>query len=411
VFENTQAGAKPATSIHFDVLARRGGLIAAVAPRVAGWITVPSTPGEYGKLAASLSELPRFAPGFLKHKESNMTTHAIADVHNVHIERASELLDAYMAAEDSAMLWGPPGVGKTDVARQRSASQARTVITIHTNLRDTVDFRGVPVPDLTMGTTRWLAPDELPRIDRDGPKGTLLLDEINTAPPQVQAACFQLVLEKQIGEYKLPQGWTVVATGNRVGDRAAAQRMPTALRNRFAHINVSYDIEAWARWASKNNVPAEIVAFVRFRRELFGVLPKGDENEFLTPRSVTRAGKYINAPIGLRQELFGGLIGHPQAAELESFLQLYRSLGTLDGILRDPQGANIPTEPSQRYAVATGLARIVDRKTMPALVDYAARLPREFEVLAVTDATTRDETLKSVKAYGDWAARNASVLA
>jgi hypothetical protein len=338
-------------------------------------------------------------------------SHAVEKVHNVHIERASELLDAYMTAEDSVMLWGPPGVGKTDVARQRSAGQQRNVITVHTNLRDTVDFRGVPVADLKSGTTRWLAPDELPRVDRDGPKGTLLLDEINTAPAQVQAACFQLVLEKQIGEYKLPEGWTVVATGNRVADRAAAQRMPTALRNRFAHINVSYDIPAWARWAIQNGVPSEVVAFVRFRPDLFGVLPQGDANEFLTPRSVTRAGKYINAPVGLRQELFGGLIGHPQAAELEGFIQLYRSLGSLDGILRNPQGANVPTEPSQRYAVATGLARIVDRSTMPALVDYAARLPREFEILTVTDAATRDATLKSTKAYGDWAVRNASVLA
>ena len=333
------------------------------------------------------------------------------NVHNVHIERASELLDAFMAAGDSVMIWGPPGVGKTDVARQRSAAQSRTVVPIHTNLRDTVDFRGVPVPDLTTNTTRWLVPDELPRVDRDGPKGTLLLDEINTAPPQVQAAAFQLVLEKQIGDYKLPEGWTVVATGNRVSDRAAAQRMPTALRNRFAHINVSYDIEAWARWASKNNVAPEVVAFSRFRRELFGVLPKGDENEFLTPRSVTRAAKYVNASTGMRQELFGSLIGHPQAAELEGFIQLYRSLGSLDGILRNPQGANVPTEPSQRYAVATGLARIVDRTTMPALIAYAARLPREFEILTVTDATTRDDTLKNTKAYGDWAVRNASVLA
>ena len=340
-------------------------------------------------------------------------SHAVENVHNVHIERASELLDAYMSAEDLVMIWGPPGVGKTDVARQRSAAQGRNVITIHTNLRDTVDFRGVPIPDLATGTTRWLVPDELPRIDRDGPKGTLLLDEINTAPAQVQAAAFQLVLEKQIGDYKLPSGWTVVATGNRVSDRAAAQRMPTALRNRFAHINVSYDIEAWARWASKNSVAPEVVAFSRFRRELFGVLPKGDENEFLTPRSVTRAAKYVNALKGMRQELFGGLIGHPQAAELEGFIQLYRSLGSLDGILRNPQGANVPTldERSQLYAIATGLARIVDRQTMPALVAYAARLPRDFEVLAITDATTRDETLKSTKAYGDWAVRNASVLA
>jgi hypothetical protein len=333
------------------------------------------------------------------------------------MELAEILLEWYISQGQSVMLWSSPGLGKSSLVGQIAKRVRRKLIDMRVNLRDTVDFRGVPVSDLKTMTTKWLAPDELPRADRDGDSGLLFLDEINTAPMNVQAVCFQLTLEKKLGDYTLPEGWVVVAAGNYVGDRAAAQRMPTALRNRFAHIHVVDNTKAWVKWAEVNGVPPEFIAFARFREALFGQMPKGDENEFLTRRSFTAAAAYIDAPVKIRQSLFGGLIGHAQAAELEGFIKLYRSLGTLDGILANPDKANIPIKQDEadvRYAVCTGLARIVTKKTMPALIKYAERFGKEtsqdLEVLMVTDATRRDPELCNVAAYGDWAVRNASIL-
>jgi hypothetical protein len=104
--------------------------------------------------------------------------------------------------------------------------------------------------------------------------------------------------------------------------------------------------------------------------------------------------------------LFSGLVGDAYAAELEGFIELYRSLGSLDDIVADPDGAPVPTEPSTRFAVSTGLGRIATRKNFPAIIRYAKRLNRESEILVVTDATGRDANLKNVAAYGQWAVDN-----
>jgi hypothetical protein len=142
------------------------------------------------------------------------------------------------------------------------------------------------------------------------------------------------------------------------------------------------------------------------RPALLHVMPKGDENAFPTPRSWTRCAKYINAPQQHRMRLFATHVGDAYAAELDAFVELYHSLGSLDEIIAHPKEAQIPTEPSLRYAVCTGLGRLATRKTFPAIITYAKRLPRESQILVVHDATMRDESLKNTPAYGQWAVEN-----
>jgi hypothetical protein len=328
----------------------------------------------------------------------------------VTIAEAVNLLNMLIDGDDPVMLWGPPGIGKSEATHQVGAERGWKVIEYRANIREPVDVRGIPVPDLVKGTTRWLIPDELPNAERDGERGILFLDEINTASPQMMAVLFGLVLERRVGEYTLPEGWVIVAAGNRVSDRAAAQRMPTALRNRFAHLFITPDVDAWCTWANRNNVAPEVVAFVRLRRELIHVMPKGDENSFPTPRSLTKAAKYVNAPKAQRLRLFAAHIGDAPAAELDGFIELYRNLGSLDDIIASPDTATLPTDASGRYAVCTGLGRMANRKTLPNIIKYAKRLPRESQVLVVHDATSRDEKLKETTAYGKWAVENQDII-
>jgi len=326
--------------------------------------------------------------------------------HEITISDAAVMLETLTDAGDPVMLWGPPGIGKSDIVHQLGARKNRKVIEFHAALRETVDLRGIPVPDLATGKTRWLVPDELPNAERDGEQGYLFCDEINQASPQMQGVLGGLILYGMIGDYRLPPGWRVIAAGNRVSDRAAAQRMPTHMRNRFAHLFITPDVDAWCKWANANRVAPEVVAFVRLRRELLHMMPRGDENAFPTPRSITKAAKYVHAPDNVRLRLFASLIGDAVAAELDGFIGLYRSLGSLDDIVADPDNANVPREPSCRYAVCTGLGRIASRKNFANVIKYAKRLPRESEILVVTDATGRDETLKNTACYGEWAVRN-----
>jgi len=327
------------------------------------------------------------------------------------IAEAAVMLEILTDGGDPAMLWGTFGIGKSAIVHQLGAKKKRKVIEYRVNLREPVDVRGIPVPDLNTGTTRWLVPDELPQVERDGEFGYLFLDEINTGSPQMMAVMFGLVLDRRVGDYVLPDGWQIIAAGNRMSDRAAAQRMPTALRNRFAHLFCAPDVNAWATWANANGVAPEMVAFIRLRRELIHRMPRGDENAVPSPRSLTRAAKYIAVDnVAQRQKLFAAHVGADVAGELNGFIELYQSLGSLDDIVADPENAKVPTEPSQLYAVCTGLARLATRKNWAQIVKYAERLRGEHQVLLVHDAVMRDPKLKETSAYSKWAVANQGAL-
>jgi MoxR-like ATPase len=324
----------------------------------------------------------------------------------VTIARAAILTQYLIQKRQSVHLWGAPGIGKSDIVRSIAKSLGWKLIEFRANLREPVDCRGIPVADLASGVTKWLVPDELPRADRDGEFGILFLDELNTASPQMQAALFQLVLERRLGDYVLPDGWTIIAAGNRVSDRAAAQRMPTALRNRFAHIYITPDVDAWVIWANANNVAPEMVAFVRLRRELLHRMPKGDENAFPTPRSLTRAAEHVDAPEDVRRDLIASHVGDDVASEIDGFIRLYHSIGSLENILVNPDTATLPTEPSQRYAVCTGLARLATRANFSKIMIFANRLDGEGQAVLIHDATLREPKLKETAAYSKWSVAN-----
>ena len=203
---------------------------------------------------------------------------------------------------------------------------------------------------------------------------------------------------------------------------AAAQRMPTHMRNRFAHLNIKPDVAAWCDWATKTGVSPELVAFQRLRsgehggKGLLHVMPKGDENAFPTPRSWTKASKYVSAPKEFRLRLLASLVGEAYATEFDGFIDLYRSIGDLKDIIANPKTAKLPTDPSTRYATCTGLARMATKKNLAAITEYVARIVdnngrphRESQMLVMHDATLRDVELKNTTVYGNWAVANADL--
>jgi MoxR-like ATPase len=149
-------------------------------------------------------------------------------------------LETLIPLQQPAFVWGAPGVGKSDTMRQVTAALNRVLIDIRAVLLDPVDLRGLPSIN---GDSRahWCPPAFLPT----GGEGVLFLDELNAAPPLTQAACYQLVLDRQLGEYRLPDGWTVIAAGNRETDKAVTHRMPSALANRFVHLDFEVNLDDW----------------------------------------------------------------------------------------------------------------------------------------------------------------------
>ena len=263
----------------------------------------------------------------------------------------------------------PPSCGDRPAsASPRSSPRSQPalgvrLIDIRAVLLDPVDLRGLPTVE--HGKAAWAIPAFLPE---DG-AGILFLDELNAAPPLVQAACYQLVLDRALGEYRLPDGWTVFAAGNREGDRAVTSRMSSALANRFVHLTFEPDLDDWSRWAmGPGDLRPEVVAFLRWRPELLHRF-EPTEKAFPSPRAWASVSHILAAAPSADVEfaLYEGTVGRGAAIEFTGFLRVFRSLPSLDGILLNPATAPVPDEPSALCAVATGLARRATEQNFAAI--------------------------------------------
>ncbi|MEJ2426528.1 MAG: MoxR family ATPase, partial [Candidatus Thiodiazotropha sp.] len=150
------------------------------------------------------------------------------------------------------MLWGPPGVGKSDMVREVAHSHQAPVIDIRLSQMEPSDLRGIPFRTDT--TVEWAIPSILPDAERHGSDGILFLDEITSAPPTVSAAAYQLILDRRLGEYQVPDGWAIFAAGNRQGDRGVTYSMPAPLANRFSHFEVETHLDDWVAWAYRHQI-------------------------------------------------------------------------------------------------------------------------------------------------------------
>ncbi|EUB97279.1 ATPase associated with various cellular activities AAA_5 [Rhizobium sp. CF080] len=332
----------------------------------------------------------------------------------MHIKTAALNLNDYLDEDTPAFMWGPPGCGKSQATQQIADSRGWNLIDFRASTRDSVALMGLP--DISGDTTKWKVPDEFPQVERDGPEGILFLDELNAAPPSMMAAMFGLVLDRKVGDYVLPKGWRVVAAGNRQTDRAAAQRMPTALANRFAHIDVEADTSAGhdnvhVEHFNKIGMDPIMIAFLRFRPHLIHKMPESsDDRAFPTPRSWEQAAKYIGKDSSRRLSLVSGVVGDGAAGELEGFIRVYQKLPSLDLVLANPNSAPLPDDPSARFAISAALGRRADAKTFENAMTYIRRIPaREFEIMMAVDAVRRDPGLSHTQTFTDWAVRNQDV--
>lgn len=182
------------------------------------------------------------------------------------------------------MLWGPPGIGKSDIVKQIGDATDREVIDIRLALWDPTDIKGMPYLDEKTRQMNWAPPCELPQDSKS--TAIIFLDEIVSAPPAVQAAAYQLILNRRVGKYKLPEGVDIVAAGNREGDRGVTYKMPAPLANRFIHLEMNISFDDWQDWAVNNDIHPEVVGYLSFsKQDLFDFDPKSASRSFATPRS------------------------------------------------------------------------------------------------------------------------------
>ncbi len=303
-------------------------------------------------------------------------------------------------------LWGPPGIGKSSIVASIAKEQGIACIDLRLSLLDPTDLRGIPFFDSKDNSAVWAPASFLP--DGSVEKGILFLDELNTAAPMVQASAYQLILDRKIGEYTLPDGWSIVAAGNRESDRGVVFRMASPLANRFVHLSMDVSVEDWINWAIKSNIDSTIIAFIRYRPDaLFNFNTQNEEKSFATPRT----WEYVNEILvskpdeDLLLSMIGGAIGEELAASFLGFRAVANSLPDIDEVL-EGNSTEVPTDTSSLHILCTALTmRITDESTgteINNLLGYTLNLPGEFAVMIVQDLRQRNIELDYLKNWPLW---------
>jgi MoxR-like ATPase len=187
-------------------------------------------------------------------------------------------------------LWGPPGIGKSELVADLAQELGGYMIDLRLGQMEPTDIRGIPFYNKDSGKMDWAEPVDLPTKEfaDQYPVVVLFLDEMNSAAPSVQAAAYQLILNRRIGKYVLPENVVIVAAGNRESDKGVTYRMPTPLANRFVHQEMKCDFASWQEWAVQNNIHKDVVGYLSFaKQDLYDFDAKSASRAFATPRSWT----------------------------------------------------------------------------------------------------------------------------
>lgn len=185
-------------------------------------------------------------------------------------------------------LWGPPGIGKSEVVSEITDELNGLMIDLRMAQMEPTDIRGIPYFNKDINKMDWAPPVDLPdeELASQYPLIVLFLDEMNSAPPAVQAAGYQLILNRRVGKYKLPDNVVIVAAGNRESDKGVTYRMPMPLANRFVHIEMRPDFASWQNWAVNKNIHQDVVGYLSFsKQDLYDFDSKSSSKAFATPRS------------------------------------------------------------------------------------------------------------------------------
>jgi hypothetical protein len=211
-----------------------------------------------------------------------------ASLRTVSPNKAKNSIQRAFAKKRPIFLWGPPGIGKSDIVHQIGDNMDAKVIDIRLSLWEPTDIKGIPYYSANDNKMVWAAPAELPTAEEAAKHKwiILFLDEMNSAAPSVQAAAYQLILNRKVGQYELPDNVLIIAAGNREADKGVTYRMPAPLANRFVHLEMAVNFDDWFQWAVNNNIHSDVVGYLQFsKKDLYDFDPKSPSRSFATPRS------------------------------------------------------------------------------------------------------------------------------
>lgn len=338
----------------------------------------------------------------------------------------ASVIPTFYRAKRTPMFVGRPGIAKTAMVRvaAENLSQAVgapfSVRELHLASMSEVDVRGYLVPD---GKNATFTKPEFWEAVEANPYGILFLDEFAQASHEVQKAVAPLLLERRIGEFQLPEGWMVVCAGNSINDNSGANSLLSHVLNRIAYIPVSPpDVTEWVSWAVTAGLPPELCAMAQLRPDVVfeSKIPVAADTPYCTPRSLHALGDVANAHPGglldmvdttIGMAMMASLIGEGPAAEVAALVRVTLKLPRFEKVMEDPEGALVPEDPAQQYAMAMMVAvRADSEKHRDAAPLYLTRLPINTALTGIVSLVRRDNKFLHSQTFGSWVAKNREVV-
>jgi len=329
-------------------------------------------------------------------------------------ENISKSLEKLIESQIPVFVWGSPGIGKSSIIKQIAIDKGLEFVDLRLSLLDPTDLKGIPFFDQENNQAVWASPNFLP--NRPKSKGILFLDEINTAPPSVQASAYQLVLDRKVGDYELPKGWSIVAAGNHESDRGVVYRMPPPLANRFVHLSMEVSFEDWKGWAYSSGIDSSIIAFLQYdSTKLFDFDPSKNQKSFPTPRSWEYVHKILASGIEpvLLMDIISGAVGNESATAFMSFRKVMNRLPDIDKLLND-EDVEVEHDSQVLFALIAGIITNIKQYSTKEKIDnaltFSLTLPKEFSVMLVKDMQQNQLNVESSAVWEDWVEEFAYLL-
>lgn len=281
---------------------------------------------------------------------------------------------------------GKPGGGKSSVCREIAESlaakydiPAERIVEFNPSLREPSDILGLP--DLSGECSRWVPPAEFYAIREGVGPCVLIIEELSDATMDLQNPLCRVILDRCAGQMKLSSELFIIASGNRTEDKSGANRLSTKLANRMRTLQFDENLPDWIEWAQTHDINPAIVAFLSWKPNLLSDFdPSRACNP--TPRSWEDVSRIpVTLSRALYREHVAGAVGEGAAAEYVGFLSIMESLPDYDSIKKDPENAEIPSDPATLYALCCRITEDCTAKNAPNFFKYTQRLAPEFEVL------------------------------
>lgn len=321
-------------------------------------------------------------------------------------------IDTLMGTDIPLFIHGSPGIGKSYIVADVAKKHGLELVDVRLSQMDPVDLRGVP--SIKDDQTVWMPPVFFPKDPES--QGILFLDELNSAPPSVQAAIYQLVLNRKVGEYTLPKGWRIICAGNRISDRGVVFRLPSPLANRMVHLHLEARFEDFKVFALREKFHRFIIGFLSFRPDLLSGEPvTGDDANpaFATPRSYHMLSNILKSNEAAEHiaPIVYGTIGYGAGLEFLSYVKVYEKLPDIAAVYEGayPEVAN---EPALLYALVSALVEYYDGSDTHKkhLFAFSQTLPVEFGVMLIKDVIVKDESLALYEGFDAWLEKHGDLI-